>query len=302
MRYTKELVIGVTAIATIICFVWGFNFLKGKNVFTTKRDYYAFYEHVHGLQVGQPVTINGFKIGQVTEINFSASTLGSLLVGFHISEPIDFSKDTKVEIYDMDIMGAKGLQLKPGILKMFASPGDTLTGDIQISLTEQVTKQFVPIKDGTERLMTVLDSTLKSITILTEKISLLIDANHESITSASGNIDTLSQTLNAQRKHFEHIVYNIKSFSKVLAESDIDQTILQVDETMNNIDIVLKDINSGRGSLGKFIKDGDFYSEMNESMTQLELLLRDMRENPKRYVHFSLFGRKDSDSLKDSIK
>ena len=160
MRYTKELVIGVTAIATIICFVWGFNFLKGKNVFTTKRDYYAFYEHVHGLQVGQPVTINGFKIGQVTEINFSGSTLGALLVGFHISEPIDFSKDTKVEIYDMDIMGAKGLQLKPGVLKMFASPGDTLIGDIQISLTEQVTKQFVPIKDGTERLMTVLDLSL----------------------------------------------------------------------------------------------------------------------------------------------
>ncbi len=71
---------------------------------------------------------------------------------------------------------------------------------------------------------------------------------------------------------------------------------------MNSIDLVLKDVNSGRGSLGKLIKDGDFYAEMNESMTQLELLLKDMRENPKRYVHFSLFGRKDSDSLKDSIK
>ena len=302
MRYTKELVIGVTAIATIICFVWGFNFLKGKNVFTTKRDYYAFYEHVHGLQVGQPVTINGFKIGQVTEINFSKSNYGPLLVGFHISEPIDFSKDTKVEIYDMDIMGAKGLQLKPGVLKMFASPGDTLIGDIQISLTEQVTKQFVPIKDGTERLINVLDSTLRSITILTEKASHLIDVNHESITSASGNIDTLSQTFNAQRKHFEDIVNNMKSFSKALLDSDIDQTILQVDETMNSLDLVLKDVNSGHGSLGKFIKDGDFYMEMSESMTQLELLLKDMREHPKRYVHFSLFGRKGSEFTKDTIK
>ncbi len=187
-------------------------------------------------------------------------------------------------------------------MKILASPGDTLIGDIQISLTEQVTKQFVPIKDGTERLMTVLDSTLKSITILTEKASLLVDANHESITSASGNFDTLSQTLNAQRKHFEDIVYNIKSFSEALAESDIEQTILQVDETMSTINLVLKDVNSGRGSLGKFIKDGDFYIEMNESMTQLELLLKDMRKNPKRYVHFSLFGRKDSDSIRDSIK
>ena len=240
MRYTKELVIGITAVATIICFVWGYNFLKGKNVFTMKRDYYAFYEHVHGLQVGQPVTINGFKIGQVTEINFSKSNYGPLLVGFHISKPIDFSKDTKVEIYDMDIMGAKGLQLKPGVLKMYASPGDTLIGDIQISLTEQVTKQFVPIKDGTERLINVLDSTLRSITILTEKASHLIDVNHESITSAAGNIDTLSQTFNAQRKHFEDIVNNIKSFSEELVDSEIDQTILKVDETMSSLDLVLK--------------------------------------------------------------
>ena len=300
MRYTKELVIGVTAISAIICFVWGYNFLKGKNVFTMKRDYYAFYEHVHGLQVGQPVTINGFKIGQVTEINFSQSSYGPLLVGFHISKPIDFSKDTKVEIYDMDIMGAKGLQLKPGVLKMYASPGDTLIGDIQISLTEQLTKQFVPIKDGTERLINVLDSTLKSITLLTEKASRLIDTNYESISSASGNIDTLSQTFNAQRKHFEDIVNNMKSFSEELVDSEIDQTILQVDETMSSLDLVLKDVNSGNGSLGKFIKDGDFYLEMNESMTQLELLLKDMRENPKRYVHFSLFGRKSSSS--DTIK
>jgi len=300
MRYTKELVIGITAVATIICFVWGYNFLKGKNIFTMKRDYYAFYEHVHGLQVGQPVTINGFKIGQVTEINFSQSNYGPLLVGFHISKPIDFSKDTKVEIYDMDIMGAKGLQLKPGVLKMFASPGDTLIGDIQISLTEQVTKQFVPIKDGTERLINVLDSTLKSITLLTEKASRLIDANHESITSASGNIDTLSQTFNAHRKHFKDIVNNMKYFSEELLDSKIDQTILQVDETMSSLDLVLKDINSGNGTLGKFIKDGDFYLEMNESMSQLELLLKDMRENPKRYVHFSLFGRKSSSS--DTIK
>ena len=92
----------------------------------------------------------------------------------------------------------------------------------------------------------------------------------------------------------------MKSFSKELLDSDIDQTILQVDETMSSLDLVLKDLNSGNGSLGKLIKNGDFYMEMNESMTQLELLLKDMRENPKRYVHFSLFGRKSSSS--DTIK
>ena len=294
MRYSKELVIGITTVATIICFVWGYNFLKGKNIFTTKRDYYAFYDHVHGLEVGQPVTINGYKIGQVTEISFDVSYGGSLLVGFHISRPIDFSKDTKVEIYDMDIMGAKGLQLQPGTSDVFAVSGDTLQGDIQISLTEQVTKQFVPIKDGTERLINVLDSTLRSITLLTEKASHLIEENHQSITNAAGNIDTLSQVLNSQRNDFEAILSNMKLFSKDLVDSDVEQTISQVNETMNNLDLVLADINSGKGSVGKLIKDGKLYMEMSESMSQLELLLEDMREHPKRYVHFSLFGRKDS--------
>ena len=92
----------------------------------------------------------------------------------------------------------------------------------------------------------------------------------------------------------------MKSFSEELVDSEIDQTILQVDETMSSLDLVLKDVNSGNGSLGKFIKDGDFYLEMSESMSQLELLLKDMRENPKRYVHFSLFGRKNAQS--DTLK
>lgn len=294
MRYSKELVIGLTTIAAVICFIWGYNFLKGKNIFTSKQDYYAFYDHVHGLEVGQSVTINGYKIGQVTDISMDSSYGGKLLVGFHISKPMDINSDSKVTIYDVDIMGAKGLQLSLGSSNILAVTGDTLEGDIQISLTEQVTKQFVPIKDGTERLISVLDSTLKSITELTDKATNLIEANHQSITSAAGNIDTLSQVLNAQRKDFEAILDNMSAFTKDLVESDVNTTIAQVDQTMQSLDTVLTNINSGRGSLGKLIKDGKFYMEMTESMTQLELLLEDMRANPKRYVHFSLFGRKET--------
>mgnify|MGYP000046387035 CR=1 FL=1 len=295
MRYSKELVIGLTTVASIICFIWGYTFLKGKNIFTAKHDYYAFYEHVHGLEVGQPVTINGYKIGQVTEITFDASFGGELLVGFHISKPLDFGVDTKVKIYDMDIMGAKGLELEIGSSSILAVTGDTLVGNIQISLTEQVTKQFVPIKDGTERLISVLDSTLKSITSLTEKASHLIEANHRSITSAAENIDTLSQVLNSHRKDFEAILKNMSVFTKDLVESDVKGAVTLVEQTMSSLDTLLVTVNSGSGSLGKLIKDRKLYTEMTESMAQLELLLEDMRANPKRYVHFSLFGRKSSE-------
>jgi len=295
MRYSKELVIGLTTVASIICFIWGYNFLKGINIFTAKHDYYAFYEHVHGLEVGQPVTINGYKIGQVTDITFDASFGGELLVGFNISKPLDFGVDTKVKIYDMDIMGAKGLELEIGSSSIMAVAGDTLVGDIQISLTEQVTKQFVPIKDGTERLISVLDSTLKSIISLTEKASHLIEVNHTSITSAAENIDTLSQVLNSQRTDFEAILKNMSEFTKDLVESDVKGAVAQVEQTMSSLDTLLVTVNSGSGSLGKLIKDRKLYTEMSESMAQLELLLEDMRANPKRYVHFSLFGRKSSE-------
>jgi phospholipid/cholesterol/gamma-HCH transport system substrate-binding protein len=294
MKYSKELVIGLTTFAAVICFIWGYNFLKGKNIFTQKRDYYAFYENVHGLEIGQPVTINGFKIGQVTNITFDYSFKGPLLVAFHISKPVDFTKDTKVRIYDMDIMGAKGLQVDLGNSKELASPGDTLAGDIQISLTEQVTKQFVPIKAGTEKLVSVLDSTLRSITTLTNKASLLIEANHTNLTNAVENIDTLASVFTSQREKITSILNNLNVFTKDLAKADVEEAIGTLNKTMADLNSVITDVKSGNGSLGKLIQEDSLYSEMNESLGQLELLLQDMRENPKRYVHFSLFGRKDS--------
>ena len=294
MKYSKELVIGLTTFAAVICFIWGYNFLKGTNIFTQKRDYYAFYENVHGLEIGQPVTINGFKIGQVTGITFDYSFNGPLLVAFHISKPVDFTKDTKVRIYDMDIMGAKGLQVDLGISKEMASPGDTLAGDIQISLTEQVTKQFVPIKAGTERLVSVLDSTLRSITTLTNKASLLIEANHTNLTNAVENIDTLASVFTSQRTQITAILHNMNVFTEDLVKANVDEAIGTLNKTMSDLNSIITDVKSGEGTLGKLIQDGSLYSEMNESLGQLELLLQDMRENPKRYVHFSLFGRKNS--------
>jgi phospholipid/cholesterol/gamma-HCH transport system substrate-binding protein len=294
MKYSKELVIGITTLATIICLIGGYNFLKGKSVFSAKQEYYAFYEHVHGLEVGQPVTVNGYKIGQVSEIKFDVSFGGPLLVGFHISKPLDFGVDTKFEIYDMDIMGAKGLQMVPGKSKNIAVSGDTLLGDIQISLTEQVTKQFVPIKDGTEKLMSTIDSTLKSVTMLSENVIKLIEVNQKSITRAAGNVDSLSAAFFSHRDDFMTIATNAALFSEELASSSFSDAISQANQTMHSIDLVLHEIHSGSGSFSKLLSSDELYYEMTSSLLQLDLLLEDLRNHPKRYVHFSIFGRKES--------
>tara|TARA_B110000977_G_scaffold177373_1_gene233813 strand:- start:949 stop:1851 length:903 start_codon:yes stop_codon:yes gene_type:complete len=294
MRYSKELVIGLTTFATVVCFIWGYNFLRGKNVFTQKRDYYAFYENVHGLQVGQPVTINGFKIGQVTAISFDYSFNGPLLVSFNISKAIEFTKDTKIRIYDMDIMGSKGLQVEIGTSKLMAVPGDTLSGDIKSSLTDQVTKQLFPLKEGTEKLVSVLDSTLRSITNLADKASLMIETNHSSLTNVVSNIDTLSGVFNAQRSKINSILSNLDRFSNDLAKANVNDAVANLNKTLNNLNGIVSDVNSGDGTLGKLLKKDDLYIELNRTIGALDLLLEDMRKDPKRYVHFSLFGRKNA--------
>lgn len=292
MRYSKELVIGLTAIITIVAFIWGFQFLKGKNVFGKKQDFFAFYDNVHGLDIGQPVTVNGYKIGQVTSIDLSDAYNGQLLVGFHISKSIDISKDSKAKIYDMDIMGAKGLQLVLGTSNQYAVSGDTIEGEIQISLTEQLTKQFVPIKAGTEKLMNILETTLESITELSDKATDLINANEQSLTNTVVSLDTLAKNLSKQKENFNTSISNFSMFSEDLAQSNIDSTILSFDATLSNVNDVLLDFKAGKGSLGKLANDESLYIKMDKSMAELEKLLQDMRENPKRYVHFSLFGKK----------
>lgn len=300
MRYSKELVIGLTTFATVVCFIWGYNFLRGKNVFTQKRDYHAFYENVHGLEVGQPVTINGYKIGQVTSISFDYSFNAPLLVSFNISKPIEFTKDSKVRIYDMDIMGSKGLQVQIGTSNLMAVPGDTLSGDIKSSLTDRVTQQLFPIKEGTEKLVGVLDSTLHSITNLADKTSLLIETNRNSLNNVVSNIDTLSGVLSAQRNKLNSIVTNFGRFSDELAKVNVNNTVVNLNKTLSNLNGVISEVNSGNGTIGKLLKKDDLYTELNSTIGALDLLLEDMRKNPKRYVHFSLFGRKSApvDTLK----
>ena len=167
-------------------------------------------------------------------------------------------------------------------------------------VTEQVTKQFVPIKAGTEKLVSILDSTLRSITTLTDKASLLIEANHTNLTNAVENIDTLASVFTSQREEITSILNNLNLFTEDLVKANVDEAIGTLNKTMINFNSVIADVKSGEGSLGKLIQDDDLYSEINETIGQLELLLLDMRENPKRYVHFSLFGRKEA--VADSLK
>jgi len=301
MKYSKELVIGLSSILTIICFIWGYNFLKGKNIFNNKTEFYALYEHVHGLETGQPVTFKGLKVGQVLNIIYEQNMNNNLLVHFNLTREISFSSDSKINIYDIDIMGSKGLEIIPGYRDDIAENGDTLVGSVKISITDQLTNEFLPIKDGTESLLKILDSTLFSIINLTDNINLFINENNNKFSSFIYNIDTLSYLILGYQSKINSTIKNLNNIIEEINNSNLTNSINKSNDILGKIDYLLNDINKGRGNLGKIIKDSLLYNEVSSTLKNLKELLKDMKKNPKRYVNFSLFGRK-TEILIDTLK
>ncbi|MAJ98452.1 MAG: hypothetical protein CMD07_04165 [Flavobacteriales bacterium] len=301
MKYSKELVIGLSSILTIICFIWGYNFLKGKNIFNNKTEFYALYEHVHGLETGQPVTFKGLKVGQVLNIIYEQNMNNNLLVHFNLTREISFSSDSKINIYDIDIMGSKGLEIIPGYRDDIAENGDTLVGSVKISITDQLTNEFLPIKDGTESLLKILDSTLFSIINLTDNINLFINENNNKFSSFIYNIDTLSYLILGYQSKINSTIKNLNNIIEEINNSNLTNSINKSNDILGKIDYLLNDINKGRGNLGKITKDSLLYNEVSSTLKNLKELLKDMKKNPKRYVNFSLFGRK-TEILIDTLK
>ena len=163
MNKSKEFLIGFFTLTLLVVLYWGINFLKGENVFSDKRFFYAIYDNVNGLTISRPVTINGFKVGQVSNIHLNPGEKGNLIVEIAIEENITFSKNSIFEIYDYDIMGAKAVQLQMTDGSTIAMSGDTLKGSIANGLTSEVSEQFGSVKVGLDQVIISFNKVLKEV-------------------------------------------------------------------------------------------------------------------------------------------
>ena len=157
MKKSNELLIGLFVCFTLAVLYWGVNFLKGENLFSQKRFFYAVYNNINVLTISRPVTINGFRVGQVSNITFNSQKQADLIVEVSIEEDIIFSKHSILEIYDSDIIGSKALELKMVDGEQVAVSGDTLIASIASGLTSEVTEQFGSVKIGLDQLIISFD-------------------------------------------------------------------------------------------------------------------------------------------------
>lgn len=307
MKLTREIKTGIVVLTGIVAFVFGLSYLKSSPFFEDSKTFYAVYDHVGGLQAGTQVTINGFKVGNVTNIRFKDNS-GKLLVTFSINNDFQFSKNSRAELYDTGIIGGKGIQINPVFDgSAMAQSGDTLISETKPGLTELVQQKLTPLQMKVEGAVSHADTLLMKVSSILDEptqrelqkgivgLSELVQTFKKSADRLNTLLDENGGALDKSLKNVDSITTNFAQLSGSLNEAGLAQTLTEFQTTVTKLNAVLKKIEQGEGSLGKFAQDEQLYNNLAEASRELDLLLQDFRLNPKRYVNVSVFGKKQKE-------
>ena len=309
MKIKTEVKVGILGIFVIIIFIWGYQFMKGRNLVKHTSSYIVVYENVNGLKVSDPVLINGFRVGIVDYIRFTPDKCGKLLVKFSIEENIPFASNSIADIYSVDIMGSQAIRILFGDCDELAQSGDTLTGTIGGSLTDLINEQILPIKTKAEKLFNSLDTLLMGLNGIlnpefrnnvneltanlkssSHTLDTLLTNKNGKFHSIISNVDELTIKLNQSMTELSHILANFSSVSDSLANANIKSLVNNLDQSLYQTQILLKNMNEGAGTMGQLMTNDSLYLYLEQLTKDLDLLMVDMKENPGKYIQFSVFG------------
>ena len=302
VKLSNEIKTGILVLTGIILFIIGFSYLKSNDVFITDRIFYAVYDDVEGVSKGTPVTISGFNVGSVQDIEFYKNS-SKLLLKFRVENEFNFSSESIAQIYETGLIGGKAVAVIPKYGNQLAKSGDTLQSDIAPGLTELVNDRLSPLQDKIESMVVSADSVLISLNaVLNTEAKLEIQSTIENFSSTVADLKTsagtLDQILDNNKTQINNIISNVNQTSNELAGlsgsfSDLSIVISNLSESSENIDKIISEISEGEGSLNKLVFDDALINSLNAASKNINLLIKDLRLNPKRYVHFSLFGKKN---------
>lgn len=319
LKIKREYKIGIMALGAILLFIWGFTFLKGRDLFLKEKYFYAVYTEVSGLVEGSSVVISGLKVGRIEELYFNPIDMKSVIVKFSIKNDIKVPDNTLARIFSSDLLGTRAIELVLGDSKTLCEKGDTLLSEIQVSISEEVSIQMIPLKKKAEDLMLSIDSvmaviqyifnentrenirnsfesisqTIANIEQTSFALDTLVEAEKDRIASIFSNIESISLNLRKNNQEISNAIQNLSSITDSLAKADIISVISNTNKAMSDVALIVEKVNNGQGSLGMLINNDSLYNNLEKSSLDLDKLLEDMRLNPNRYVHFSVFGKKN---------
>ena len=294
----KEVKIGIYALFIFLGAWAGIRFLSGADIFGRTNTYYVYYDNASGLQNAAAVVIRGVKVGQVSNITIAADEPSKVAVTLAVSKDYKIPADSKAKIYSAGLMGGQAIELIIGTSTEILEPESKITPLVELGMVEMLTSEFGDIK---EKLMGMVDN----INTTLNSLNSVVDGNNANITAAIANLngiladlqqsnivanlDSFTGTLKDNGEKIDSIMTNVGNLTASLDEQQIGTKLSQSVEQLNTL---LAKFNESEGTVGSLLNDKALYANLAEASNNLSLLLEDLKQNPKRYVHFSLFGGK----------
>jgi phospholipid/cholesterol/gamma-HCH transport system substrate-binding protein len=337
---SRELKIGILTFIVLVTMIWGYTFLKGRNLLTAANELHSTYADIEGLNVSSPVLVNGYKIGTVTKIVLNSENVKLMDVFYLIDSDYKIPKTAIANLKSLGVVDGKGIFLdfdkvckgddcaKNGDKLEGGSIGllEAMLGDSDISAySSELTKSLRSVianvgKEGEpgslNESVRQLEQITKNINALTASTNTLVASSSAGIKRTADNMATITNSLAKSNQKIEGLLANLDKITADLAKSNLSNTVLKTNETldaskvaitelkstlettgktMSDLSQVLKKLDSGDGSVAKLMNDKKLYQNIESTTKNLDLLLQDLRLNPKRYAHFSVFGKKQKE-------
>jgi len=320
MDKKKVIKVGIFVVLISVMTVWGFGFLRNKHFFSSGNMYYAVYDDIKGLTISGVVYMNGYKVGDVTDIKFKDAVSGKIIVEIILANDIKIPKGSVAQISSLDIMGTRGIKLiRNTDADEFLSSGDTLSSSVESDLSEQVNQQILPLKLKAEEMISSFDSvlvavravfnertrynirrsfehiqvTLKNLESASFSMDTIITGKQGKIKGIIDNAESITKNISENNEQLAIIIKNFSDISDSLARADIAATLDKTDKAVSSLNDILQKVEKGEGSLGLLVQNDSLYNNLNEAAEDVNKLIEDIKLRPDRYLHFSAvrFGR-----------
>jgi phospholipid/cholesterol/gamma-HCH transport system substrate-binding protein len=313
MKIKNETKVGVLAAVAIALLIIGYNFLKGNSIFSSETVLYARYSKVDGLGVSKPVLINGFQIGRVDQLTLQPN--GTIIATLKIKDKYDIPKNTIAKLESTDLLGGKAIVMDLGNGREYAKDGDTLNANVEKGLMESVQ----PVQKKAELIIAKMDSILTSVNSIlnpnfqknvdksftsiastlgaleatSKKVDALVGSESSKLSSILSNVEAITVNFKNNGAKIDAILGNLNAVTDKMAALNFKQTIDNANKAVADLQIMVSDMKAGKGSIGKLLNDEEMYKNLTSASKNLDNLMIDLKANPKRYVHFSVFGGKN---------
>lgn len=314
MKISNETKVGALTLIAIALLFLGYSYLRGNDVFSSENTFYTDYDNVEGLSESKPVMVNGYQIGRVSKLTLLDND--KIRTEFKIKGSISVPSNTVAKIVSTDLLGSKAIEFQMGNSPTLAQNGDPLLADVQSNLMEKVE----PLQNKIENLIVKLDSvlsavntaldsefqkefksglhditqTLSHVEAISADIRKLVSGENHRLSNIIGNVESITANLKNNSDTLSLIMSNFHKTSEDLQDLQVRETIETANQSLKDFHSVVEKINQGEGSLGLLINDDELYNNLNNSSKNLDNLMKDVKDNPGRYINISVFGKKDT--------